>query len=98
MLLIYPLVFSLACVMLSDAAIDWKHTVGIGLSWAVLLCMPLDAPENVLILKMLDGATDKPVPQITSVAALMKFILVFAALLYIIALALLPYVPPLLSV
>jgi hypothetical protein len=92
MLLIYPVVFSLACVILSETVGGSMHSIGIGLSWAVLCCMPLDALENVRILKMLDGLTDKPIPQITTVAAILKFILVLSALLYIIVIKVLPYV------
>lgn len=92
MLLLYPVVFSLACVILSETVDGLMQSIGIGLSWAVLCCMPLDALENMLILKMLDGSTDKPIPQITTVAAIMKFILILAALLYIIVIKVLPYV------
>lgn len=83
MLLVYPVVLSLACVILSETSYGWMQTAGIIFSWLVLLCIPLDALENVMILKMLDGATDKPIPQITTAAAIIKFMLVIMALLYI---------------
>jgi hypothetical protein len=45
-------------------------------SWAVLLCTPLDAFENLMILRMLSGACASPVPQLTTISAGLKFFLV----------------------
>jgi hypothetical protein len=84
-LLIYPAAISLACSMIAgngDGLL--MTTVGIVLSWAMLLCTPLDAFENLMILKMLSNNYAKPVPQLTSIAASLKFILIAVSLfLYI---------------
>ena len=82
-LLIYPLALSLACAMLAGTGSGSMTTAGMALSWSVLLCTPLDAIENVLILRMLKGNTGFPIPLLTSLAAALKFALIVVALGYI---------------
>ncbi|MCW8799264.1 MAG: hypothetical protein OQK66_09895 [Prosthecochloris sp.] len=82
-LLIYPLALSLACAMLAGTGSGLMTTVGIALSWFVLLCTPLDAIENVLILRMLKGNAGFPIPLLTSLSAALKFALIVVALGYI---------------
>jgi len=81
-LLFYPLVLSLGCAMAADSGNGDFYT-GILLSWAVLACIPLDALENVLILKMLSGSFKKPIPQITTFSAVVKFMLLIASFAYL---------------
>ncbi len=83
-LCIYPAALSLACRKIAQGREGFMATIGIWLSWAVLLCTPLDAFENVMILTMLSGNYAFPVPLLTSVAAALKFALIAATLvLYI---------------
>lgn len=49
------------------------------MSWAVLLAAPLDAIENAALLQMLDGQTQAPWPQLSTVCATLKFSLLIAA-------------------
>ncbi len=83
-LLIYPAALSLACMMLAGSGSGSLATAGVALSWLVLLCTPLDALENVMILRMFDGAIHSPIPFLTSLAASLKFLLLFSTLGYII--------------
>jgi len=83
-LCIYPVTLSLACRKLAEGRDGLMAAVGIALSWAVLLCTPFDAFENVMILNMLSNNYASPIPQLTSIAASLKFILIAASfLLYI---------------
>lgn len=82
-LLVYPLTLSLACAVFAGTMQEGSMaTAGIALSWAVLLCVPLDAIENIMLLKMLSGGYYSPVPQLTTIVAALKFLLVSASLLY----------------
>lgn len=83
-LMIYPATLSLACVVSSGRCFGTIATVGIVLSWAVLLCTPLDFIENILILKMLGGDVQAPVPQLTSYVALAKLFLGGSAVVYLV--------------
>ena len=69
--------------MLAGTGSGSMTTAGMALSWSVLLCTPLDAIENVLILRMLKGNTGFPIPLLTSLAAALKFALIVVALGYI---------------
>ncbi|MCF8382322.1 MAG: hypothetical protein K9G39_01825 [Chlorobium sp.] len=80
-LMCYPVALSLLCMRLAGNASGFMATLGIAISWAVLLCTPLDAFENVLILLMLGGNTAPPFPELTTVMAVMKFSLIGSALL-----------------
>ena len=84
-LLIYPAALSLACVMASGSQTGLMANVGGILSWAVLFCTPLDFTENVFILKMLDGALQTPIPQLTTFVSLIKWVLIAIASLYLLA-------------
>ena len=51
-LLFYPATLSLACVLLDGSTAGLTSIrVGIIFSWSVLFCIPLDACENIFILK-----------------------------------------------
>ncbi len=81
-LLVYPLLLALACAMLSESPRNALAAVGLFLSWAVLAAAPLDAVENLALLRMLDrGAAEGPA-RLAGWCAGLKFTLVFAALGY----------------
>jgi hypothetical protein len=82
-LLLYPLALSLACAWLAGSVPVKLSLLGVLVSWGVLLAAPLDAIENIAILRMLGGSQAAPVPQIATIAAAIKFTLVFGAVGYL---------------
>jgi hypothetical protein len=83
-LLFYPAALSLACVLLDGSTAGLTSIrVGIILSWGVLFCIPLDACENILILKMLSGCCHSPIPEFTTLVAALKFFLITISLIYL---------------
>jgi len=83
-LVVYPLLFSLACGMLSDSPRNGRAIVGTFLSWAVLLAGPLDATENFALLQMLNAGASEYMAKIAGWCAGLKFVLVYSALGYIV--------------
>jgi hypothetical protein len=78
-LVLYPLALSFACAWLAGSVpVKWGM-LGVLVSWGVLFAAPLDAIENIAILSMLGGSQAAPVPQIATIAAAIKFTLVFGA-------------------
>lgn len=75
-LVVYPLAMSLACAMLAATLAGQAGAIGMMIAWAVLLAAPLDAIENLAILRMLDGGTDGLWPQVSTVCASVKFALI----------------------
>lgn len=73
LLLLYPLTLSLACTMLAGSDKLFVVHLFLVLSWLALLCIPLDALENLLIFRMLEWETQTPLPQVTSMIASLKF-------------------------
>lgn len=90
-LVLYPLALSLACVWLAGKIPVWLAgdvpvklcMMGILVSWGVLLAAPLDVIENIAILSMLEGKQTAPIPQIATIAAAIKFTLIFGAVGYL---------------
>jgi len=82
-LLLYPLALSFACAWLAGSAPGTLGLLGILVAWGVLLASPLDAIENLAILRMLSGSQRAPLPQIATIAATLKFTLVFGAFGYL---------------
>lgn len=82
LLLLYPAALSLACTMIAGGEEGVTATIGIVFSWAVLLCAPLDAFENLMIFRMLSGSCDSPVPQLTTISASLKFTLFASSVIY----------------
>lgn len=78
-LLLYPLFFSIACVLLALILPEKLQLIGLMVSWGVLLAGLLDAIENIAILLMLEGNFATPVPQVATIAAAVKFTLVIGA-------------------
>jgi hypothetical protein len=83
-LIFYPLWFSLACAMLSKATGNPMPTVGAFISWAVLLALPLDLTEDVGLLWMLYVRPGTIPAQVSFWCAGVKFVLVFAAMGYLV--------------
>jgi hypothetical protein len=82
-LLLYPLAFSTACALIAPRAGGSMLVYGMLAAWAVLLTAPLDAVENVAILRMLGGKVQAPWPQLSTVCAAIKFTLLFGAAAYV---------------
>jgi hypothetical protein len=80
-LMLYPVAFSLLCMRLARRRFGFMASLGIALSWVVLLCIPFDACENILILKMLGGNTSSPYPEFTTIMATLKFSLIGCSLI-----------------
>lgn len=83
-LVFYPLAISLACAMLADSPHNKMAVVGIFISWAVLASGPLDAAENVSLLRMLDGGASDFLARLAAFCAGVKFTLVFSGLGYVV--------------
>ena len=96
LLLVYPAAVSLACTMLIGSGDNLTATLGVGLSWAVLLCTPLDAFENVMILRILSGSSAPPAPQLMTLAAGLKFFLMVVIVCYMLYMVTLKILPSLL--
>lgn len=85
--LAYPLLLALGCALVADLPDAPQAAVGVFLSWAVLAAFPLDAIENVVLLRLfadegLNRGADAWV-RFVGVCAGLKFTLVFAALGYV---------------
>ncbi|HQR35966.1 MAG TPA: hypothetical protein PLK30_24800, partial [Blastocatellia bacterium] len=68
-LVFYPLTLSLACAMLAGSAFNKMAVVGAFLSWAVLLAGPLDAVENLSLLRMLGTGGSEFLARLAGVCA-----------------------------
>lgn len=83
-LVFYPLTLSLACVMLAGSSFNKTAAVGISISWAVLLAGPLDAIENLALLRMLATNGNDFLARLAGLCAGAKFALVYASLGYLV--------------
>ena len=79
-LLLYPLAISLACSLLASNLPGSIGMIGGMIAWAILLAIPLDATENLAILRQLSGHTEAPWPQLAVACASIKFTLVTGGL------------------
>ena len=82
-LLLYPVSLSLLCALIAGYESGAVGFFGVLVAWGVLLTGPLDAVENLAILRMLSGSVAAPFPQVATVAATVKFTLLFGAFFYI---------------
>lgn len=79
-LLLYPLAFSMALVLASESkTVGWGRSYLL-MSWLSLAMMPLDAMENLLMLKMIDTGPTVVTALATSLAAGTKFLILLAAI------------------
>jgi hypothetical protein len=83
-LVFYPLLLSLACAMLAESPFNSMAAVGIFISWAVLAAGPLDAVENIALLRMLDVGASGFMARLAGWCAGVKFVLAYASLGYIV--------------
>jgi hypothetical protein len=74
-LVLYPLAISLSCTLVAGSLPDKASAIGMMIAWGVLLAGPLDAVENVSMLRQLAGHTASPWPQLSTVCAAVKFTL-----------------------
>ncbi len=84
-LALYPVSLGLGCRMLARRNAGWFDRVGQQLSYAVFACIPLDATENLALLRMLDVGASSSSTRIAGIAATIKFALVFGAVVFLIA-------------
>lgn len=82
-LLLYPLVLSLACGLLAQAAQNRLPEIGSFLSWSVLAAGWLDAAENLCLLRMLKTEATDLLVRTASTCASIKFLLIFAGCGYV---------------
>ncbi|MEP7013601.1 MAG: hypothetical protein ABJC13_25040 [Acidobacteriota bacterium] len=85
-LMLYPLAFSLACSLLARSPKGLGGPIGFVIAWSMLAALPLDATENIFMLRMLNslgqGVTKLDVLG-ASLAAGIKFVVLSAACGYI---------------
>jgi hypothetical protein len=82
-LILYPLLLSLACAMLTESPLNSMAVVGCFVSWATLAAGPLDAVENFTLLRMLDVGASGCLARLAGWCAGVKFLLVYSGLGYI---------------
>ena len=82
-LVFYPLLLSLACAMMAESPHNETAVVGVFISWAVLGSGPLDAVENLALLRMLDAGASGGLARLAGWCAGIKFLLVFSCLGYL---------------
>lgn len=83
-LVFYPLALSLACAMLAGSSFNKMAAVGVFISWAVLLAGPLDAVENLALLRMLDTGGSDFLARLAGFCAGVKFAFVYSSLGYLV--------------
>lgn len=81
-LLAYPLLLSLLCSLLAESQRNRMAVVGAFVSWAILFAAPLDAIENLALLRMLSSGASEGLARLAGWCAGVKFLLVYAALGY----------------
>ncbi|HET6765237.1 MAG TPA: hypothetical protein VFH27_16235 [Longimicrobiaceae bacterium] len=81
---VYPLCLSMACALLAMTPHDRMAAVGVFIAWAVLLAAPLDATENVALLRMMDAGASDGLARLAGLCAGVKFVLVYSAFGYIV--------------
>lgn len=87
-LLLYPLSISLACAMVAEGWEGWRNRfqiTGYLLAWGQFAAGALDVLENLILLSMLDRDFGGALPYLAWLAASVKFMLVGAGLLYVLA-------------
>ena len=87
-LVAYPMLLYTSIRVLLDRAVAAPHPLhrlGTRLAWASLACIPLDALENVLLWRVVSrGAAGSDI-LLAGIAASLKFLLIAAALIWIVA-------------
>lgn len=83
-LLCYPAALSVACVMLSDAPANPVPMIGVFVAWVVLAAIPLDALENLAMLRMFESGASEGLAKLATGCAGLKFTVLLAAFGYLI--------------
>ncbi|WP_367156034.1 hypothetical protein [Methylomonas sp. HYX-M1] len=78
-LLAYPLLLAIAGWLLAASGPPGLRKIGNGMAYTVLACAPLDAVENIGMLRMLDFGADLNTVYVTTVCAALKWLLVSMA-------------------
>lgn len=88
-LLVYATTIAVACVWGRRVYRHrWLVTVGGVLAWAAWVGAACDAVENIALLDMIRGPVASPAPQVAATCAYLKFVLVYAGVLYALGAAL----------
>jgi len=74
---------ALACWWLANGGTGWFAQTGVCIGFSVLTCAPLDASENVALLRMLDKGADNATARLALMCAAIKFFLATLAVLYV---------------
>ena len=82
LLLFYPVLLSLSCMLVARYVSHPLAALGIVLSWTVLLAGPLDAIENIFILRMLSRGPSNLLCHLATISSAFKFALVFSVFGY----------------
>ena len=82
-LLCYPVALSLACAMLADAPANPVPLIGIFVAWATLAAAPLDALENLAMLRMVADGASETLAKLATWCAGLKFTVLLAAVGYL---------------
>ena len=84
-LLCYPLALSLACGRLADAPGNPVPMIGAFVAWAALAAIPLDAVENLAMLRMVDQGGRETLAKVATWCAGLKFTALLAVVGYLLS-------------
>jgi hypothetical protein len=85
-LLAYPLLFFTSVrLLVREPRTGLLDGLGFQLGRAVLLCIPLDASENLLLWRMLDHGASESLAHLATLCATIKFLLVIVTALWCVA-------------
>lgn len=84
-LLCYPVALALACAMLADAPGNPVPMIGAFVAWVVLAAIPLDAVENLAMLRMLDHGASDTLARVATLCAGLKFTALLAVVGYLVS-------------
>lgn len=85
-LIAYPLMFwSAIALLIRTPSTSTFDRAGATLKRAVLLCIPLDAAENLALWRMIDHGASDGLAHLATLCAAIKFLLVIAAALWCVA-------------
>lgn len=91
-LLCYPLALSLACAMLADAPRNPVPMIGAFIAWVALAAIPLDAVENMAMLRMLDHGASDALARLATWCAGLKFTVLLAVIGYLLTVGMATFV------
>lgn len=86
-IVLYTTAIALGCaVVLSDASQNFRFVRGLctAIAWGVVVAGMLDALENAALIKLLVGPTNAALPLIATTFAALKFLLLAAAIIFLV--------------